>query len=170
MLKTISLVPTCLLCLASSAVLMLVALHTLGYRFNSTVSMPSGIYQLDAGQPRKGDSVALCLSDRQAAFAHQRGYLKEGSCANNVQPLLKILGGIEGDVVTIKNNTVQIGNLVLPTHGKDQLGRSLVQELQAGVIPQGQAFVYTPHERSYDSRYFGLVPWASLQKVRRIYP
>lgn len=144
--------------------------HACGVRFNTTVSMPRGIYQLDKGVPQKGDTVAFCLSDRQARFAHAQGYIQQGSCANGVQPLVKIIGGIEGDVIILNSNTVQIGNTILPTYGKDQLGRSLIQELQAGVIPQGQAFVYTPHERSYDSRYFGLVPRASLQKVRRIYP
>lgn len=160
----------CLLCLASSMIMGMMFLYAYGYRFNTTISMPTGIYQLDTATPRKGDMVALCLSDRQAAFAYARGYLRQGSCANGVQPLLKLLGGIEGDTITLDNNIVQIGNLVLPVHGKDQLGSPLFQELKSGVIPKGQAFVYTPHERSFDSRYVGLVPFTSLQRVRKIYP
>lgn len=145
-------------------------LYAHGLRFNMTASMPRGVYQLMQEQPQKGDIVSLCLPAMQAEFAYARGYLQQGTCANGVQGLLKILGGVAGDRVIITHNTIQVGSVILPTYGKDQLGRLLVQELQAGVIPEGKAFVYTPYPRSYDSRYFGLVSRASLQKVRRLYP
>lgn len=39
---------------------------------------------------------------------------------------------------------------------KDRQGRALPM-IEAGVIPQGKYFVTTPAQRSYDSRYWGLV-------------
>lgn len=145
-------------------------LYAYGLRFNFTASMPRGVYLLVQGQPQKEDMVTFCLPADQAEFAYSQGYLQQGTCVGGVQGLLKILGGVAGDTVIITNNTIQIGNVTLPTYGTDQLGRLLIQELEAGVIPEGKAFVYAPYDRSYDSRYFGLVPRASLQKVQRLYP
>lgn len=145
-------------------------LYAYGLRFNFTASMPRGVYLVEAVQPQKGDMVAFCLPAVQAEFAYTQGYLQQGTCTSGVQGLLKILGGVAGDIVITKNNTIQVGDVILPIYGTDQLGRLLIQELQAGVIPEGKAFVYAPYSRSYDSRYFGLVPRASLQKVRRLYP
>jgi type IV secretory pathway protease TraF len=38
----------------------------------------------------------------------------------------------------------------------------------SGVIPAGQAYVGSHHPRGFDSRYFGLVPIASLTRMERV--
>ena len=41
--------------------------------------------------------------------------------------------------------------------------------LRSGVIPTGMALVLADHEGSFDSRYFGLVPLESLQRVEPVF-
>jgi type IV secretory pathway protease TraF len=41
--------------------------------------------------------------------------------------------------------------------------------LAEGDIPQGYALALADHEGSFDSRYFGLVPLESLQKVKPVF-
>lgn len=41
--------------------------------------------------------------------------------------------------------------------------------LLPGVVPPGMALVLADHEGSFDSRYFGLVPLESLQRVEPVF-
>jgi len=96
---------------------------------------------------------------------------------------VKVVGGLPGDrieVVPVRKptyRTVYVNDMpmVLPVRAtvrvirgygllpleldvyeKDTKGR-LMPVIQSQVIPEGKYFVYTDHERSFDSRYWGLV-------------
>lgn len=142
--------------------------HGSGLRFNPTPSLPKGIYRLapvsDSGQEStalaRGDLVSFCLQGEFADLALVRGYLQAGSCENGLRPLLKRLAGLPGDYIEADSLAVRV---------VDSQGRPMPSVLASGVIPSGMALVLADHEGSFDSRYFGLVPLDSLQRVEPVF-
>lgn len=132
----------------------------MGLRINPTPSLPKGLYRITSQTPQKGDLVSFCLEGDFVPLAKERGYLKAGSCPSGLQPLLKKLVGVAGDYVN---------PAVLEIQPTDSQGRPLSTSLREGFIPEGFAFVLAEHEGSFDSRYFGLVPFNSLQKVEEVF-
>ncbi|CAK7032551.1 MAG: hypothetical protein DESF_01368 [Desulfovibrio sp.] len=131
-----------------------------GLRINPTPSLPEGIYRVVPGEPAKGDLVSFCLRGEFADLAGERGYLQAGSCDNGLRPLLKRLAGMPGDFIDVYSLTV---------HAVDSQGRPMPSALRSGVIPSGMALVLADHAGSFDSRYFGLVPLESLQRVEPVF-
>ncbi len=138
--------------------------HGSGLRINPTPSLPKGVYRLAYGQEStalaSGDLVSFCLQGEFADLAKERGYLQAGSCENGLRPLLKRLAGLPGDYI-------EAGSLV--ARATDSQGRPMLSALTSGVIPSGMALVLADHEGSFDSRYFGLVPLESLQRVEPLF-
>lgn len=135
--------------------------HGSGLRVNPTPSLPKGVYRITPGQGlTKGDLVSFCLQGDFADLAKERGYLQAGSCENGLCPLLKRLAGLPGDYI-------QAGSLVV--RAVDSQGRPMPSVPLPGVIPSGMALVLADHEGSFDSRYFGLVPLESLQRVEPVF-
>ena len=138
--------------------LSLLCLWLAGYRFNATASLPVGIYRLSADAPGRGDYAAFCLEGEFAELARERGYLQGGSCPSRLRPLLKKVAGLPGDPVP--------GDLaVCPA---DSLGRAMPSVLPEGIVPPGMALLLAEHPGSFDSRYFGLIPLASLRKTEPV--
>ena len=131
-----------------------------GLRVNVTPSLPLGLYRLCSDVPGKGDYVSFCLEGEYAQLALDRGYIGPGLCPSGLRPLLKHVAGLPGDMVTAA------GLHVLEA---DSLNRPLPSALRDGRIPPGMALVLAPHGGSYDGRYFGLIPVASLQKVEPVF-
>lgn len=131
-----------------------------GLRVNVTASLPLGLYRLCPDTPGRGDYVSFCLEGEYAALALDRGYVGPGVCPSGLRPLLKQVAGLSGDVVKAA------GLHILEA---DSLNRPLTSALRDGRIPHGMALVLAPHGGSYDGRYFGLVPVASLQKVEPVF-
>ena len=140
------------LCVALLLLLLLIA----NLRFNSTPSLPQGLYRLAPDVPAKGDYVAFCLDGPYAELAAERGYVRPGSCPSGLRPLLKRLAGLPGDVVDLSTLSIR---------SEDRQGRPLASVLENGVIPAGMALVLADHPGSFDSRYFGLVRLDSLRKA-----
>lgn len=146
---------------AAIFLIMLLALaFAAGLRVNPTSSLPKGIYRLSSGTPEKGDLVTFCLEGEYAALARERGYLEAGSCPSGLRPLLKRLKGLPGDFVDPAN---------MVSRPFDSQGRPMPSVPPSGVIPFGMALVLADHPGSFDSRYFGLVPLDSLQRVEPVF-
>lgn len=167
-------------CAAFAAIFSLLALaYALGLRVNFTASMPRGLYILSSGAPVRGDMAAFCLdawADPWLSLAKERGYLGPGLCPGNVQPLLKRIAAVSGDEVEV----VPLGIVVATDGGmrfwrallrnKDAKGRDLPESaLRSGIVPQDLTLVLADHPGSFDGRFFGLVPLASLQRVEPIF-
>jgi conjugative transfer signal peptidase TraF len=129
-----------------------------GYRFNATSSLPVGIYRLSADAPGRGDYAAFCLEGEFADLARERGYLQAGSCLSGLRPLLKKVAGLPGDPIP--------GDLAV--RPADSLGRALPSLPPEGAVPPGMALLLAEHPGSFDSRYFGPVPLASLRKTEPV--
>jgi len=153
--------------------LMLIAWH-LGFRINSTPSLPIGVYRIIPGVVAQGDLGAYCLdAPAYIALAQERGYLGAGSCPSGLRPLLKKVAGVPGDLIRIDSgNRIIVNNAPQPNSAariSDHQGRPMPVALKAGTIPAGQALLLADHEGSFDSRYFGFAPLVCISRVEPVF-
>jgi conjugative transfer signal peptidase TraF len=141
----------------------------LGYRINSTPSLPEGIWKVDSitGPVQRGQIVSICPVDT-AMFqtALSRNYLSWGLCPGGYSSLLKPVAAVPGDRVTISAQGITVNGVIVSNsrgRTKDSLGRPLTQ-VQAGsyTVKPGTVWLVSSHPRSFDSRYFGPLPSANI--------
>jgi conjugative transfer signal peptidase TraF len=133
--------------------------------FQPTDSMPLGFYFLDRSDRSAvhGSLVEVCPNDAARRYILSRALAKVGSCAGGIAPLLKIVLGVPGDDVRLNSDGVWINGVLQPqtrpVRSFTDADGSHVQlpSLPFGsyIVPDGEAWVYTPHWYSFDSRYFG---------------
>ena len=150
---------------------------TEGLRLNTTASMPVGVWRLAPlipTQVTRGAIVTVCLPD--LPVVHQgvaRGYIRAGSCPSGIEPVVKPIAAIGGDVVTVGRSGISVNGLAM--RGTAQLPRDAGGRTLHGV-PAGVYTVEPEHvwllaprnRRSFDSRYFGEVPVSSIQAAARL--
>ncbi|VAW82982.1 hypothetical protein MNBD_GAMMA12-3105 [hydrothermal vent metagenome] len=118
---------------------------------NLTESLPGHVYWVNKKYyPKKGELIAFKISENP--------FYKKNMM------FIKIVGGLAGDMVTQKDNVYFInGRQVGRWHAQATSGQAMTKG-PVGLIPEGYYFVYTPHSRSFDSRY-GRVGWIHKLKV-----
>jgi len=153
----------------------LISADLAGLRINVTASMPRGLWHVGApvAPLRRGEIVTLCppetLPFREAAA---RGYLPAGFCPGGLQPLVKPIAAIAGDLVTVSAAGVTVNGAPVPGTAPvatDGAGRPL-SPFSAGAyrVAPGEVWLLSGHDpRSFDSRYFGPVPARNVQGVAR---
>jgi conjugative transfer signal peptidase TraF len=143
---------------ATGAALAAAALHL---RVNTSESLPVGLYRLAGGPPARSSLVLLCPPPAAARLAHRRGYLPAGRCPGGVQPLGKMLLALPGDTVALSSRGLAVDGLPIPgsmPSAADSAGRPLPRvRLGFRRLAPGEVWVFAPHPRSFDSRYFGAV-------------
>ena len=137
-----------------------------GYRLNLSPSMPRGIWRViavPAAAYQRGQVVAVCPPVNAP-------FLPRGSCPLGMAPFVKQLVGVPGDVVTVTPHGVSVNGGPFLPHSAP-----LAQTSNGQLLPQrlgtwrltGYWLYGTDSPRSFDSRYFGEVPAASLQGLAR---
>jgi conjugative transfer signal peptidase TraF len=145
------------------------AVRAAGLWYNSTPSMPEGIYRLNrsAVAPlERGTIIAICPSPAVLAVAVPRRYLAPGPCPGNVVPLLKRVAAVGGDRVDVTERFVSVNGQKLPDSGRferDAAGMPLPR-IPAGrySVAPNKVWLYGPNPRSWDSRYYGAQPVAGV--------
>lgn len=142
------------------------------FALNWTDSMPRGFYWRSAatGAIPRGATVIACVPQPYAGLAHRAGYLDIGVC-DGVSAVVKVVAATGGDRVSLTADGVRVnGNLL---DGSKPLlvyedGRS-VPHVHFGtyVLRADQMWLASPKPRSFDSRYFGPVPFSNVQAVAR---
>jgi conjugative transfer signal peptidase TraF len=133
-------------------------------RLNLTGSMPVGLWRIEPviRAPAKGQVVSVCLSDKEARFALDRGYIAAGECPLNAEPLIKPVVATAGDAVSVSPFGIAVngreieGTALRPV---DTAGRPL-HAVPTGSyqVKSGEVWLASAHDpRSFDSRYFGPV-------------
>jgi conjugative transfer signal peptidase TraF len=139
---------------------MLAAILGLGLRVNLSPSAPRGLYRAVTGSPTRGAWVAACVSLEAAALGRVRGYLLPGPCAGGVQPVIKPVVAVAGDVVELGPQAVIVNGQRLPGSSStdvDSLGLPLPHAVWGRhVVPADEFWlVSTRVPNSWDSRYLG---------------
>lgn len=162
-----------LLCLPIILILGLILAWFQGYRLNMTPSVPIGLYRQLNEAPELGDLASFCLESTVFnTLAKDRGYLRPGSCASGLRPLLKKMAGRPGDLIGFTpEGLISVDGRILPHSAPvfvDSKGQLMPpSKLQPGSIPADQALLISPEDGGFDSRYFGLV---SLHELRKVEP
>ncbi|ADP72018.1 conjugative transfer signal peptidase TraF [Rhodomicrobium vannielii ATCC 17100] len=158
--------------LAAIASALVAAADHLGYRFNETPSVPVGVWRVRPvnGPLERGQIVSVCPPPTGVFLeAKARGYLSEGSCPGGLEPMLKPIAALEGDVVEQTSEGLRLNGRLLPhslASSADSEGRPLPKLCARSlVISKGEVFLVSRHERSFDSRYFGPLPLSAVKGV-----
>lgn len=126
---------------------------------NLTSSVPKGFYFVrPMTEPQYGTIVVFPIPKEVLSQLGDRPWL-------NVNfPLIKPIAAIAGDTVCISDNGVVINNMhVANVYREDFQGASLPYLRGCFTITNGHFFpVSRTNERSFDGRYFGIVPLTSI--------
>ncbi len=136
------------------------AILGLGLHVNLSPSAPRGLYRAIAGTPNRGAWVAACVGAEAAALGRARGYLGPGPCAGDVQPVIKPVVALGGDVVDLGPEAVVINGQRLPGSSSaevDSLGLSLPHAVWGRHVVGADELwlVSTRVPNGWDSRYLG---------------
>lgn len=127
-------------------------------------SLPYGIYLRTNETPGRGSYVAACLTEAIAKIGLQRGYLPKGRCDTGIRPVLKKVVGVEGDTITVVDQSVFINGKIVSDSvilKNDSAGRPL-QRFYADktylYLKRNDYWLMSNYKpNSWDSRYWGIV-------------
>ena len=125
-----------------------------------THSLPYGIYIRTKGTPQRGDYAATCLTAEIARYGIDRGYLAPGNCATGTVLVLKMIKGLPGDHIVIKNSALELNKTQYLIKEKDSSGRQLkvfYQPEERVLKEREYILISTFTASSWDSRYWGPV-------------
>jgi len=152
--------------LASPFLLGLVAGWVFGVRLNLTPSLPRGFY-IVSNLP-SANLVEFCPDGTAASISLSRHYRTPGACPDGGAPLLKPAVAFPGDQVVVGADGIQVNGQLLPNSAgrfKDHLQRPLdpwpygTYMVQPGTVWVVSSF----NSYSFDSRYYGPIPMASIR-------
>lgn len=139
-------------------------------RINLSPSLPRGLY-LTADEELRRDALALvCLPPEVAEPGLRRGYLKPGTCPGGAAPVLKWLAAAGGDRVATTPSGVYVNGSRLPFSTpalEDRSGRRLPPMLLRPRTLESEYWLHAPRLDSWDSRYYGPVPAATVLTTLR---
>lgn len=142
-----------------------VSLSRLGYRINSTPSLPMGIWKVNAlSAPLCREQIVSVAPPDTTLFqlARSRHYLDWGSCPGGYSALLKPVVAIPGDRVTITMEGISVNGHRMPNSkplATDRVGRPLTPvKFGTYEIKPGTVWLLSNSPQSFDSRYFGALP------------
>ncbi len=162
LIRTLALIAALLLALIGVIVVAPEGFVTPPFFYNETPSLPEGFYYgRKTDSLHVGDLVRVCVPERWARLARQRGYLGRGNCPGGTRPAGKMVVAGPGDTVVVSLSGFRVGGRRLSgskPYRFDSQGRSLEAALGMHVLGPGECFVLsTLYDLSFDSRYFGPV-------------
>jgi conjugative transfer signal peptidase TraF len=120
--------------------------------WNTSPSVPLGLYCLAARPPTRGALAAIRLPEPHRSLADSRGYLPAGIL------LIKPVVARAGDVVCRLGAIVTLhGRAVTHARSADRAGRPLPRWSGCIRLRADQAFVLSADPAGFDSRYIGPV-------------
>lgn len=129
--------------------------------------MPKGLYRTVSGVPEPGMLATSCLTPTLAQYGLERGYLVPGNCPTGIQPVMKKILAVEGDVLITDEDHLVVNDVPHPEihlEAQDSRGRKLKRFAPVIYqVPAGQAVLYSAYVRnSWDGRFWGTVPVKEL--------
>jgi conjugative transfer signal peptidase TraF len=148
-------------------------LYLMGARLNLTESLPLGVYWVSQQPIARGAYVRFCPPAEGAfAVAKERGYLGDGYCPSGYVPMIKRIGGVQGDSVAVTEEGTRVDGKLLPLSTRwhaDAAGRPLPKPEQSHYLLESKQLwvVSDTNNQSFDSRYFGPIDRAWVIEVIR---
>lgn len=138
-----------------------------GLNVNLSASAPAGIWkERPLGETiERGSLVGVCPPETPVVRAMvEVGQLAQWNCIKTgLAPLLKAVGAISGDLVTIRKGYPVLvnGNALPNTVSSPKIPSWLDGEYR---VNPGEVWIFsTYNNKSFDSRYFGPVPVSNIQ-------
>lgn len=142
-----------------------------GFRLNTTTSMPVGLWRIAPPTTlTRGVTVLYCMKGALVSMALERHYLSAGNCPSGVEPMLKSIIAVPGDVVVLAaagiavNGEIQRDSAPLPY---DLAGRAM-PALPFGeyLVANGKIWLLSKHTTNgFDSRYYGPVAAQDITSI-----
>lgn len=124
--------------------------------FNGSPSVPRGLYWVRLGKhpTHRGDYVVFRPAPPFTALIYGRGWLPSST------PMLKIVGGLEGDVYCIEDERFAVNGVdVGPVFPRDSQGLPVPQLSGCHRVDRDKFLPVSSFlARSFDGRYMGAVP------------
>ncbi len=152
---------------SAAVVLILAASATLETRlivWNTTASVPRGLYARASGPPARGDYVLFWMPSEARALAAERHYLPTSV------PALKPVAAMAGDEVCAHAERVSINGAPPSARASiDHQGRPMPAWEGCRVLREDEVFVFSTYAAdSFDGRYFG--PSAFTDVIEKVVP
>lgn len=128
-----------------------------GIRTNLTDSAPRGIWITnDVHNLKRGMLVSICPPESEALAAMKaKNLIPRGDCPLDTVPLLKAIGAVQGDTVTVNRNSVSVNGEPIPN--TSSLGDIRWKD-GTYRVGEGEVWIFSTYvPNSFDSRYFGPV-------------
>lgn len=137
-----------------------------GIRFNASESLPGFFYIVtnNATSPL----IEFCPEGGSSLLSKERAYRRPGACPDGATPMLKPIAAQAGDLVEVSPHGITVNGTELRNsapRSRDSRGRPLAH-WPFGRYPVPEGFVWVVSEYnalSFDSRYFGPIPVASIR-------
>jgi conjugative transfer signal peptidase TraF len=140
-----------------------------GLWVNVTESLPIGIYRAVHAPLTRGAFVLACPPEWAGKLARERGYLWSGPCPGGIARLGKQIVAVGGDTVEVSNGGLTVNGMPVPRSAplaRDPRGRVLPVLRGRWVVPLNGVWLWAGcSARSFDSRYFGVVPLSEVRSV-----
>ena len=137
-----------------------------GVRFNSTGSLPIGLYRVSAAAD--GNLAEFCPPEPLSRLSVVRQYRNRGNCPDGDNPLMKPIVAWPGDVVDLSESGLKVNGKLLGNtapRSQDSKARPLphypfgTYRVSAGNVWVASSY----HPLSFDSRYFGPIPTSIIR-------
>ena len=146
-------------------------LHLIGFRINTSSSIPVGLYWMTKRPMAAGEYVIFCPPNRpvfQEALA--RGYINAGFCTGGFGYMMKKIMAVRDDTVSSTSDGVRVNGELLPyskPRKTDSSGRILPSwEVWHEPLNQSELLLMTDQSAlSFDARYFGLLTESQMTSV-----
>lgn len=143
--------------------------YAAGLRVNLSTCLPLGIYRVrSVGAIKSGSLVTACPSiTPSVAQGRDRGWVGPGVCPTGLQPILKLVSAVAGDVVEVtKGGTIAVNGTILPNSAalnEDRQGRAVLRVPPGRYdVAPGTVWLMAPTWNAWDSRYFGPVKLSEI--------
>jgi conjugative transfer signal peptidase TraF len=128
--------------------------------YTVTGSIPRGVYWITpSDHAQRGEYVTFPIPDSVRQLIYDRRYLPR-----SIKLLAKPVAAVAGDHVCLKDDQVFVNeHAIAVVRHRDPQGRELPLQEICRVLDEGELFVATTHENSFDSRNFGPIASAQLR-------
>lgn len=138
--------------------LLFLALAQSAIVINTSPSFPEGLYLKTHRTPRKGDLVLVCPPGKKIfRSALERGWLAPGLCESGTEMIIKRIAAGGGDQIEISAEAVSVNGQTLPQSRRIFRLPGMISVPWVRVLKTGEVLLMSPHPRSFDGRYFGVL-------------